>query len=725
MEPIETLPKRLFTELSSYLEEEKVKKVHDAYLFASEAHQNVFRRSGEPYICHPLSVALILAEIHMDAQGIMAAILHDVIEDAYVEKSTLQKKFGKEVAELVDGVTKLGKLDNTSLSRDEVKAASIRKMVSAMGRDIRVGLIKLADRQHNMSTLDSMPLDRQKAIAHETLTIYAPMAGKLGIHKFRTELETLSFSVLYPKRSQILAETTKHFHNERRKAIVQLESSIRKKLDEVGLGHCQILGREENYYNVYKYKKADHIGSFKIVYGKYANRLYTLRIITKTVDECYRVIGILHNLNEQCKPVSERFRDHIAIPQANGYQSLHTVLTVPELGHLKIKIRTRAMHYLAEWGIAACWLHKSEYEHINKDELLTPKWIQDFLEFQKATNNPIEFIEDLKIDLFQQPEICVFTPDGQPIKLPSNATVVDFAYALHTGVGHACVSARINGRPALLQTALRNEDTVEIITSSQEGRPNPSWLNFVTTAKARAEIRNYLSNFKKEDAIALGQRLLGKELDSLGYRYESLPPKRFNELLIRLHLSSLNDLLEDIGFGNRLPFLVARQLMHTETTPYPLGPLLLKGTEGITVRLADCCRPIPGDCIVGCFHPGQGIVVHIAECSQVDMLKNKHADWLDVQWNKKTRGEFPVAIQIELLDRVGTLSDVASVIKAMSANITDIRIDEKNAKPGRVVDIFTLLVKDRDHLANIMRSIRKLPVTEKVSRVKPSSHKRA
>ncbi|HYE37645.1 bifunctional (p)ppGpp synthetase/guanosine-3',5'-bis(diphosphate) 3'-pyrophosphohydrolase [Methylocaldum sp.] len=716
--PNEKLIRRLCSMVSTYLDEAQAEEIYRAYELALSAHEGQFRLTGEPYVCHPLSVAMILGEMRMDAKGIMAAILHDVIEDTVVTKEQLREQFGDEVAELVDGVSKLTQLD--CKSRAEAQAQNVRKMVLAMVRDLRVIMVKLADRLHNMRTLGIMSPTRRRRIARETLDIYAPIANRLGMNEMRLELEELGFAAMYPVRYRVLEQSVKKARGNRKEVVAIIESTITKRLQDGGLTHCEVIGREKHLYSVYQKMRNKHL-SFSGVYDVYA-----FRIIADQVDDCYRALGIAHNLY---KPVPGRFKDYIAVPKANGYQSLHTVLIGPYGQPLEIQIRTRAMHHLAESGIAAHWLYKSEHEQTSTTQTRAHEWLRDLLEIQKSAGDSMEFLDNLKVDLFQQ-EVYVFTPKGKITKLPRGATIVDFAYAVHTDIGNTCVSARIDRVLAPLQTVLENGQTVEIITAPW-ARPNPLWLNFVVTAKARAAIRSYLRNFKKQEAVALGKRLLEKELDAQNMRFEDIPRERIDELLKALDLSSQEALLEDIGLGNRLPFLVVRQMVQgdarsdaatAEEGQPALSPLIIKGTEGMVVNLAKCCRPIPGDPIVGFFNPGKGIVVHLTECKNVSELRKKHMNWLDVDWDKEASGDFPAVIRLELMNQVGTLAKVASTISRMRANIENVQITNQDSQIS--TDIITLMVKDRVHLATVMRELRRLSVVLKISRVKSELRKK-
>jgi GTP pyrophosphokinase/guanosine-3',5'-bis(diphosphate) 3'-pyrophosphohydrolase len=717
--PQEKLIRRLSSVLSDYLDSDQIADVHRAYELANKAHEGQLRLTGEPYICHPLSVALILADMRMDAHGIMAAIMHDVIEDTLISKEELAEKFGEEVAELVDGVTKLGRID--SKSRAEAQAKNVRKMFLAMVKDLRVIMVKLADRLHNMQTLDTMASHKRRRIAAETLDIYAPIANRLGMHELRLKLEDLGFSAMYPLRARVLDRSVRKARGNRKEIVSGIETTIKKRLADSGLAHCEVIGREKHLYSLYQ-KMLRKRRPFAEVFDVYA-----FRIIGEDIDDCYRALGIAHNLY---KPIPGRFKDYIAVPKANGYQSLHTILAGPYGQPLEIQIRTRAMHHLAEAGIAAHWLYKTDQEHSIYSQARAHEWLQDLLEIQKSAGDSMEFLDNLKVDLFQR-EVYVFTPRGQIIKLPRNATVVDFAYAVHTQVGNNCVSARIDRQLAPLQTVLQNGQTVEIITAPW-ARPNPLWLSFVVTAKARAAIRNHLRNFKTQEGIALGQRLLEKELDGIGHRYEDIPEQQFDTLLKRLDIATREALLEDIGFGNRLPMLIARQLVDASTTsgsdtartPTPrLAPLIIKGTEGMVVSLAKCCRPIPGDPIIGFFNPGKGIVIHLTECNNVEELRKRQVNWIDVQWDKHARGEFPALIRLELMNQVGTLAKVASTISRMGGNIENVQIVNQDSQLS--VDYITLMVRDRNHLANVMRELRKLSIVLKISRVKSELRKKS
>jgi GTP diphosphokinase / guanosine-3',5'-bis(diphosphate) 3'-diphosphatase len=717
--PQDKLVRRLSAMLAEYLPSAQIADVHRAYNLAAASHEGQFRVSGEAYICHPVSVAIILAGMRMDARGIIAGILHDVIEDSAVTKAQLAEQFGNEVANLVDGVSKLTQLD--CKSRAEAQAQNLRKMVMAMVKDLRVIMVKLADRLHNMRTLGVMIPERRRRIAKETLDIYAPIANRLGMNEMRLELEELGFSALYPFRHRVLEQAVSKARGSRREVVGTVESAITKRLADAGLVDSQVIGREKHLYSIYQ-KMRGKRRSFAEVFDVYA-----FRIVINEVDECYRSLGITHSLY---KPVPGRFKDYIAVPKANGYQSLHTTLVGPDGLPLEIQIRTRSMHQIAESGVAAHWAYKSDDTRAAAPITRADEWLRDLVEIQKDAGDSLEFLENLKVDLFQQ-EVYVLTPKGKIIKLPRGATIVDFAYAVHTDIGNACVSARLDRVLAPLQTVLQNGQTVEIITAPW-AKPNPLWLNFVVTAKARASIRTYLRHFQKQEAIGLGRRLLEKELSEHNQRFEDVTPKQIKALLAALEAPSVELLLEDLGLGNRLPFLVARLLLNdkaqqpgenesSEDAPVKHAPLIIKGTEGMVVSLARCCRPIPGDPIVGFFNPGKGIVIHLNECKNVHDLRKKQLNWLDVEWDRQVSGEFSVEVRLELLNQLGTLAKVAATLSRMHANIENVQITNQDTRVS--TDIITLQVKDRIHLANVMRELRKLSVVLKISRNKAELRK--
>lgn len=696
---------------AAYLDANQIADIQRAYQFGAAGHQGQYRVSGEPYICHPLSVAIILAGMRMDRSGLMAAILHDVIEDTPVTKEQLAEQFGSEVAELVDGVSKLTQLDGKS--KAETQAESVRKMFLAMVKDLRVIMVKLADRLHNMRTLGAMLPERRRRIARETLEIYAPLANRLGINKIRLELEDLGFAAMYPLRHRVLEQAVRSARGNRQEVVTKIRAAIEARLIEHGL-QCEVLGREKHLLSLYEKMRNKHLTLHDVF------DVYAFRIITDSVDDCYRALGVVHNLY---KPVPGRFKDYIALPKGNGYQSLHTVLAGPFDLPMEIQIRTRDMHHVAESGIASHWLYKSEQEQVR-----VHKWLRELLEMQKDADNSLEFLDNLKVDLFQQ-EVFVFTPKGKIVKLPRGSTLLDFAYAVHTDVGNHCLSGRIDRHPAPLQTALQNGETVEIITSSWV-RPKPQWLNCVVTAKARSSVRASLRNFQWQEAVDLGRHLLEKELSALGVALSDISEERMSKALKGFQLPNLDALLEDIGLGNRLPLLVAQKLWQDSgalSTPGETersegevrtsSPLVIRGTEGMVVNLARCCRPIPGDPIIGFFSPGKGIVIHRLECNNAtDFRKKKQTSWLEVEWDQQINREFSAEIRLELVNKRGTLAEVAATISRMGCNIENVAMVNQDAQTS--TDFITIAVKDRAHLASAMRALRKLPVVLKISRAK-------
>ena len=709
--PQDKLIRRLCATLSGYLDPTQIDQCVHAYEVGAAAHAGQFRKSGEAYICHPVSVAISLAEMRMDANGIMAALLHDVIEDTSVSKKELAEQFGAEVAELVDGVTKLSKID--SKSHAEAQAENVRKMFLAMAKDLRVIIVKLADRLHNMQTLGVMPAVKKRRIARETLDIYAPIANRLGMNNIRQKLEALSFEAMYPMRHAVLNNAVKKARGNRRKIVDIIENAIKNRLAQAGL-KCDVAGREKNLYSIYK-KMLNKKISLADVFDVYA-----FRIFCEDVDTCYRVLGVMHNLY---KPIPGRFKDYIALPKANGYQSLHSILMGPYGVPIEIQIRTHEMHRMSESGIAAHWLYKSDDDKTKKFQDRANEWLRDLLEIQKSAGDSLEFIDNLKVDLFPQ-EVFVFTPQGAIIKLPRGATIIDFAYAVHTDLGNACVSARIDKQLVPLQTKLENGVTVEVITASW-ARPNPLWLNYVITAKARSGIRNYLKHFKQQEAINLGRRLLEKELLAMHLHLEDIGKNKIQALLQVLSKQSLDELLEDIGLGNKMPFLVAKRIAQDDinaTIKLDDGdqtqkkPLVIKGTEGMVITLAKCCRPIPGDSIIGYFNPGKGIVVHHHECRNSSVVRKKQTNWLDVEWSSDIAGDFPVEIRIEILNQRGSLATIASTISELNSNIENVTVVDQDDRIS--VDLITLTVKDRVHLAKIMRRLKELSIVLKITRVK-------
>jgi len=693
----------LCTYLETYLTHDQVREVYRAYLFGAEAHEGQNRLSGEPYIYHPLAVARILAGMHMDHQCLMAAILHDVIEDTETAKEQLAREFGPEIAELVDGVSKLTLIKFRS--RAEAQAENFRKMMLAMTKDIRVIMIKLADRLHNMRTLGVMRPNKARRIARETLDIYAPIANRLGINSIRHELQELGMAAHWPWRYNILRSALRKRRGNRKEVVSNIEEVLRSRLQQEGFDG-DVYGREKHVYSIYRKMLEKKLSLSEVA------DVYAFRIIVDTVDTCYRVLGVVHNLY---RPVPGRFKDYIAIPKANGYQSLHTVLFGPHGLPIEIQIRTREMHRVAEEGIAAHWHYKDTGGALTPDA--AADWLRNLLEVQKDSGNSMEFLEHVKVDLFPD-EVYVFTPRGQISVLPKGATVIDFAYAIHSDVGNQCVAARVDRRLAPLRSQLRNGQTVEIITKPNS-RPNPAWLDFVVTGKARATIRSFLKRLEQKEAVELGRRLLDRELEAMGRKLEEVGDEEITAILDELGHDSFDKLLEQIGLGNRMAKLVARLLVvsheHPEDDEAPAGSLLIKGTEGMVVSFAKCCGPIPGDPVVAIFSPGRGLVVHHHDCPNLGDFRRQGQSWLDVQWADEISGEFPTTVRIDAGNQRGMLATIASLIAEEGSNIEDVRSEERDGLSTSLR--FVVSVRGRKHLASIIRRLKKIPFVLRINRV--------
>ena len=690
--------------LGSYLKPDQITAVRNAYVFSDAAHEGQFRRNGDPYITHPLAVADILAHMHMDHQSLMAALLHDVIEDTGIAKEELADRFGADVAELVDGVTKLAKV--RTQSKAEAQAENLRKMMLAMTQDIRVIIVKLADRLHNMRTLDVLAPEKRRRIAQETLDIYAPLANRLGMNDVRVELEDLCFIALFPMRAPRIQKAVKVAKGNRKEVLGTIRMALEQRLRQEGLS-ARVIGREKHLYSIYEKMKEKHKSFAEIM------DVYGFRVIVDSVDACYRALGIVHNLY---KPIPGKFKDYIAIPKANGYQSLHTVLKGQRGVPIEIQIRTEAMEAMANNGVAAHWLYKDGAG--NTSQARAREWMKSLLELQKSAGNSLEFIENVKIDLFPD-EVYVFTPKGRILTLPKGATPVDFAYAVHSDIGNSCVAARVDSRLAPLSLPLMTGQTVEIITAPG-ACPNPHWLNFVITSKARANIRSFLKDQQYSQSVELGQRLLDKALALYGTRLPAIPRATLNQVLAELNFESLDDLLEDIGLGNRAPQLVARRLVPEdakESSRPGARHLAIHGTEGMVVSYARCCRPLPGDSIIGHLSAGRGIVVHRDVCNNVVAeLRDNPDKCMPLQWAAKVDREFQSELRIELANQRGMLAEIAREVTANDANIENISMQEKG--PQHAVISLNLSVRNRVHLARIIKRIRILNGVEKVTRVR-------
>jgi GTP diphosphokinase / guanosine-3',5'-bis(diphosphate) 3'-diphosphatase len=697
----------LATQLTQYLDQNQVDHVVRAFEFAEIAHEGQFRKSGEPYINHPLAVAAILAEMRMDHQCLMAALLHDVIEDTGVPKHQIGSEFDKEVAELVDGVSKLSSMFH---SRAEAQAENFQKMTLAMAKDIRVILVKLADRLHNMRTLGYLAPEKRRRIAKETLEIYAPIALRLGMNQIRVEFEELGFRALYPLRSSMIEKAVRRARGNRKEVVGKILKSIEACLDRDQLG-AEVFGREKHLYSIYDKMRAKRRSFTEIM------DVYAFRIIVDDVDTCYRTLGAVHNLY---KPVAGRFKDYIAIPKANGYQSLHTTLFGMHGLPIEIQIRTHDMEEFANRGIAGHWLYKSQDTAASPGHKRAREWMQGLLELQQSAGNSLEFIENVKIDLFPD-EVYIFSPMGEIYELPQGSTAIDFAYAVHTDIGNSCVACRIDRRLAPLSTALESGQTVEIIRASG-ALPNPAWLSFIVTGKARSGIRNALKEQQLNESIILGRRLIDRALATLNRRLDKVSQSAITRVVERAKLMHFDDLLAEIGLGNQMASVVARRLVEDQPgTPEhssgdAQGPLSIKGTEGLVVNYARCCRPIPGDPIIGHLSAGRGIVIHLESCKNMSELREKPEEMMAVRWEDQLDQEFAVELRAELEHEKGLIAVLASTITGADANIDRISIIERDAHLATVNLVIN--VSDRVHLARVIRKIRHIHNINKIVRVR-------
>src|SRR6201996_2534277 len=655
---------QLLDKLEGYLPPAQVERVREAYDFGAERHQGQKRVSGEPSITHPVAVADILADLKLDADTLVAAILHDVIEDTPTAKAEIVSIFGQVVADLVDGVSKLDQIQFKN--RQEAQAESFRKMLFAMVRDIRVIMVKLADRMHNMRTLGVMPPAKRRRIARETLEIYAPIAERLGLYEVKLELEDLGFRALYPYRYRVLERELKRARGNQKQFVSKIEETFKAALKKAEIkGHVE--GREK------------HLSLNEMV------DVYGFRIIVDTVDTSYRVLGLVHGVY---RPMPGRFKDYIAIPRSNGYQSLHTTLFGPNGIPIEVQIRSEQMHRVAESGIAAHWKYKSggdTFGGVEHDR--AREWLASLVQIQEGGSSE-EFLESVKVDLFPD-KVYVFTPKGKILRLPSGATAVDFAYAIHTDIGNRCVAAKVDRRLVPLRTPLRNGQTVEIITA-KGATPNPSWSSFLVTAKARAAIRTYLKNLKRGEALELGKRLLGLALEEFSLNLKKIPPAEIDAVVKELNLKDAGELYEKIGLGERMAPLVARRLQplleanaegaepgeHAGAAPAVVhgtpGPLMIAGTEGLLVTYARCCFPIPNDPIMAYLSAGRGVMIHRQNCGNLAEYRKQPDKWLSVAWENTQGRLFSSEIQLEINNRVGVLAAVASSIAETETNIDQI-----------------------------------------------------
>jgi GTP pyrophosphokinase/guanosine-3',5'-bis(diphosphate) 3'-pyrophosphohydrolase len=696
-------------QISAYLPTEQVALVQQAYVLARDAHAPQTRSSGEPYITHPVAVASILADMRMDHETLMAALCHDVIEDTEYSKEDLEQRFGGTVAELVQGVSKLDKVKFKDMKEFEV--TNLQKMFMAMTQDIRVILIKLADRTHNMRTIGALKPEKRRRIARETLELYAPIANRLGIHNIKNELENWGFRALYPMRYRALETAVKQARGNRRELIDKIQSEIEGRIRDAGIV-AEVSGREKHLYSIYRKMKSKEL-MFNDVMD-----IYGFRVVVESTDNCYRVLGLVHNLY---KPIEIRFKDYIAIPKQNGYQSLHTSLVGPHGIPVEIQMRTREMDEMADNGIAAHWKYKKSGEQGDSAaQIRAKRWMQSLLEIQQSAGNTYEFVENVKTELYPD-ELYVFTPKGKIVELPIGATAVDFAYAVHTDIGNRCVGARVDRKPYPLSKPLETGQSVEIITSTG-GKPNANWLNYVVTSRAIMGIRNFLKRQQQSEAVALGKRLLSSALGEV--KLENISADRIEQVLQTSTQQTLDELYSDIGLGNQLPIAVARRLLGEfeentaiSTPELPSKPkAFIVGSEGMLTTFAKCCRPIPGDPIAASASPGKGLNVHRVECRNIRGWEKEPGKYFPVKWDKTGEKQFLVDIRVFIVNKQGMLAKLTTAIAAQDSNIQDLSTDDRDS--GDYVIKITLSVRDRVHLANVMRKIRVTPDVIKVYRRK-------
>lgn len=693
----------LFSESSQYLKPEDIAQLRNAYSFGQGAHSGQFRKSGEPYISHPVAVARILSTLHLDTPTLTAALLHDVVEDTDISKAEISERFGEPVAELVDGVSKLTKIEFQT--QEEAQAENFRKMLMAMARDVRVILIKLADRLHNMRTLEVMLPQKQRSIARETLEIYAPIAHRLGLNTIYQELQELGFRYSYPLRYKVLIKATKAARGNRREVVGKILETITQKLKDAGL-EAEVSGREKHLYSIYMKMVEKHLSFSEVL------DIYGFRVIVKDIPSCYIALGMLHSLY---KPIPGKFKDYIAIPKANGYQSLHSTLLGPFGIPIEIQIRTAEMHRIAENGVASHWLYKSSDIDFNELHSKTNQWLQSLLETLSGSSDSLEFLEHLKIDLFPG-DVFVFTPQGKILTLPRGSTAVDFAYAVHSDVGNCCVAAKINGENAPLRSQLKSGDRVEIVTAPY-AKPNPAWLSYVATGRARSHIRHFLRTIQYDESVKLGERMLIHALLSFNINPETISDVQWDKLVRDSGVKSKDELFAEMALGKQLPVVVAKRLASPESisNQQSAGPITILGTEGVIVQFAKCCRPIPGDTIVGIFKKDSGLIIHTFDCNYVTSSQKNSDNFMDVTWGKDISKTFEASIKVITANKQGVLAHVAAEIAKADSNIDDIAMESE----GDYMHMrFIIQVNNRHHLAQVMRSLRRLKEVVRINRTK-------
>ena len=708
--PVDQDNSRLTQLIKTYLPKKEVDKVWEAYRFSEKAHSGQKRRSGEAYISHPVSVACIAARFHLDSQSIQAALLHDVVEDTEVTESDIELKFGKQVSVLVTGLSKLDKVEFQDAN--EAQAENFRKMLLAMTQDVRVMLIKLSDRLHNMQTIQSLDESKKIRIAQETVDIYAPIANRLGLNNLYQELEDLCFEVLHPVRYKTIQKAIKASRGNRKEVIEKISNEISNKLNSVKT-KSEITGREKNPASIHRKMLEDQTGFNQI------NDIYAFRIIVNDINDCYLTLGTLHSLYN---PIPGKFKDYIAIPKANGYQSLHSTLLGPFGVPVEIQIRTKNMHQLAEAGVAAHWLYKTKDAHVTDLQQKTNQWLKRMLEIQNDSSNSLEFLEHLKVDLFPD-EVYVFSPDGKIFALPKNSSTIDFAYAVHSDVGNKAVSAKINQILVPLRTKLSTGDHVEIITSTL-AKPNPTWLNFVITGKARSQIRNYLRSAESKDLIFLGEKMLNNALNAFHIHPTAIKKKHWNKLILDYHVESKDEILMDIALGKKVNVMVAHQLTNlmdgvasNKKQTKMLDVITIKGSDDMAIQLANCCHPIPGDPILGYINKDKGLVIHTHDCKIVNELSLEHDRWVDVEWEPDSEKLFNVRLSVLVVNERGMLGKIASVIADAESNIDNVSLQDMDGSPFATLN-FVVQVRHRLHLAELIRNLRKITKVNKITRVK-------
>ena len=698
----------LTDKLSSYLDPKEVDRIKRAYHFSEKCHLGQMRQSGDPYITHPLAVANILADMRMDPESLMAGLLHDVIEDTGVTKGQISRRFGRTVAELVDGVSKLGEIENAS--RAEQQAESLQKMTLAMSRDIRVMLVKLADRLHNMRTLGVLSPEKRRRIARETIDIYAPIAQRLGINDIRLEFEDLGFAAMYPLRHRRLREALKASRKNRKEVVTEIHQAIEMRLERESV-NVTVKGREKHLWSIYL-KMREKKKSFRDIMDVFA-----FRLVVDNVDDCYRALGIVHNIY---KPVPGEFKDYIAIPKANGYQSLHTLLVGMHGVIIEVQIRTREMDAMANFGIAAHWEYKSATNNTEVSQRRAARWVQGLLEMQQKAGDSLEFLEHVKADLFPD-EVYVFTPQGKIVELPTGATPIDFAYSVHTGLGDSCIACHVDGQLTPLSEPLQSGQKIDIV-SAAGAQPNPNWLNFVVTAKARSAIRHFLKNQQHDESVDLGKRLLDQALGNLGTSYKELKKSQIKRLLKETGASTFEFVLQQIGLGNRVPFAVANLMVLpskrkvSDDNKNANLPVVIDSSQGLVLHYGRCCHPIPGDPILGHMTPGKGLVIHLESCRNLKEIRLNPEKCMSLVWSSVVKGEFAVELKAEVTPERGFIAALASRMTEEDATIEHISVNEKDAFTS-IVDV-VLTVRDRIHLADIMRRARSLKSVRRIYRVK-------